>query len=195
MHTTIEALMGPDDWVMFCMYYIPSLVIAISTACVMSAGAWLARHFHKPIGCRTALCLAVVAVVCWPVYFASTSKMATILVSLNSEDARLAETVYEDDFKKEVSTVGKAVRLATDTHQAPNVRFYASCLIADLLATNSDADVTETLAMVKNAPTIEPQIIGGNSLTSEFMVPGHAPPRLFVGEIIRRRLGVLGRQE
>jgi len=63
-----------------------------------------------------------------------------------------------------------------------------------LLTTNSDASMAKTLEMVENAPTIQPQFIGGNSLTREFVDPGKMPPRLFVGQIIRRRLEVLRRQ-
>jgi len=187
--------MGPDDWLMYWLHYVPSLIVVVSTACAMLVGAWLARHYRKRIVYRTVLCLTVVSIVCWIVYFLSTSTMTCILVSLNSEDARLAESTYDDGLKKEVSTVNAAVRLVMDRHQAPNVRFYASCLIADMLATNSDASVAKVLEMVQDAPKIEPEFIGGNRLTSDFMVPGYAPPQLAVREIIQRRLDLLRRQK
>jgi hypothetical protein len=128
--------------------------------------------------------------VCWVVYFMATCELTYTLVLLGSESSQVAERTYVNRFKRQVNTLDGAVRLAVNRHQEPNVRFYASCLIADMLATN-DASVAAVFKRIENADLIETQFFDGNRLTDGFYVPGHAQVHLPVRDIVERRLHVL----
>jgi hypothetical protein len=110
------------------------------------------------------------------------------LILLDSESSEAAESAYVNRFRMQVKTVETAVRLATNKHQAPNVRFYASCLIADMVAAKDDTAVSMVLEEVEGAPVIETQFFGGNRLTEIFYVPGHLQVQLPVRDIVEKRL-------
>ena len=80
------------------------------------------------------------------------------------------------------------MRLAVGRHKPPNVRFYAACRVADILATNEEFMVRQILKQVDDAPIIETQFIGGNKLNATFYVPGRAQPHLSVRSVIEQRL-------
>lgn len=184
---------GPEDFLEFALRYLPSFAWSVLICAVtFIAGIFVVRrrpHFRR-VGSAT-VCLAAVPLVCWIVYFVSTSKLSYTLVSLGSESSHVAERTYLTSFKAQVTTVDSAVRLALSKHQEPNVRFYACCLIADMLETNSSAEVEGVLKRVENAGVIQTQLIGGNSLTEGFYVPGHAQVELPPREIIERRIRML----
>jgi hypothetical protein len=181
---------GPDDLVMFGIYYVPSLIIVIVTFVAILAAIVFVERF-RPQFARLAplgVCLLPVPFVIWVFYFVSTSDLTTTLILLDSESSGTAEKTYSNTFKAQVNTVDAAVRLAVNRHQAPNVRFYASCLIADMLVTNDDATVVKVTKEVEDAPVIETEFFGGNRLTKSFYIPGHVQPSLTVQEIVEQRL-------
>ena len=110
------------------------------------------------------------------------------LTLLDTESAGVAEIAYEERFKREVKTLDEAVRLAVNKHRAPNVRFYAACLVAERLFISDELVVTDTLKRVDVAPMIDAQFIGGNRLTARFYAQGRAQPHLTVRQVIEQRL-------
>jgi hypothetical protein len=181
---------GPDDLVMFGLHYMPSLILAV----VMSTAVVVAIYFAKRLSPKfdrlapLGTCLLAAPLVFWLIYVVATSSFTSTLILLDSESSKAAENTYDNSFKKQVVTVDAAVRLAVSKHQAPNVRFYASCLIADMLVTNDNTTVIKVLKKVENSPIIKTEFFDGNKLTDSFYIPGHAQPSLTVQEIVERRL-------
>jgi hypothetical protein len=184
---------GPEDLLEFGLYYLPSLVWSgLACAVTFITGVLIVRR--RPVRRRVGnvvVCLAAVPLVCWVVYFACTSELTYTLVSLGSESSQFAERTYFTRFKAQVTTLDPAVRLAVSRHQEPNVRFYACCLIADMLQTNNSAAAEAVLKRVENAGVIQTQFFGGNSLTEGLYVPGHAQVELPAREIVERRIRML----
>jgi hypothetical protein len=181
---------GPDDLVMLGLRYLPSLLSSIIVCAAILGIIGLARRRFPKFRHWPALSLCVLAtpLICWLIYLASTCKLAYTLTLLNSESSQVAERTYENRFRMEVGTLGAAVRIAVSKREAPNVRFYASCLVADMLAAKDGGVVAKTLANVDGAPMIETQFFGGNRLTDAFYVPGHMQPQLSVRTIVEKRL-------
>ena len=181
---------GPDDLIMSVIHYLPSLVFAVIASLIVIGAIVVIKRQWPKSNCRKnlGLCLVPIPMICWVIYFGSTLGFTETSILLNSESAQVAEKIYETRFKKQINTLDSAVCLAVDKRQAPNVRFYASCLIADMLATNDDTVVVKVSKTVENAPTIETQFIGGNELTDEFVIQGHVQPPLSVRGIIEKRL-------
>ena len=73
----------------------------------------------------------------------ATSELTYTLVLLGSESSQVAEHTYINRFKRQVNTLDAAVRLAISRHQEPNVRFYASCLVADKKGSVNENDFAE----------------------------------------------------
>ncbi|MBW8865166.1 MAG: hypothetical protein JF609_09650 [Verrucomicrobia bacterium] len=186
----ILSQIGPDDFVMVCLHYLPSLIGAIFV-CFTISSIFIFFAFKRPHKKAAVLAISVLAILpllLWMAYVISSRNLTTTLVLLDSEDAQTAERTYNKGFKTEVNTLENAVELAIDSHNPPNVRFYASCLIADMLSANTNLDQGVLFNKVGGAPIIETQFIGGNSLTDEFVTPGHQQARLSVRELIERRL-------
>jgi hypothetical protein len=184
---------GPEDLLEFGRYYLPSLLWSVLTcAVIFTAGVLLVRRRpeRRRVG-TVVVCSATLPLVCWAVYFACTSELTYTLVLLGSESSQVAERTYVGRFKVEVTTVDRAVRLAVSRHQEPNVRFYACCLIADMLQTNNSAGAEAVLKRVEDADVIQTQFFGGNTLTEGFYVPGHAQVGLPAREIVERRMRML----
>ncbi len=184
---------GPEDLVEFGLYYLPSLLWSVS-ACVVAfiAGVLVVRLRPGSRRLRTVMvCLAAASLVGWVVYFVTTSELSYTLVLLGSESSDVAERTYLTRFKAQVTTLDGAVRLAASRHHEPNVRFYACCLIADMLQTNSSAAAEAVLKRVENADVVQTQFFGRNRLTDGFYVPGHAQVDLPVREIVERRVRML----
>lgn len=177
-----------DDMVMFSFYYLPSLIFAVAA----SLGIWVTLFFAKCLRQQfdrwTASIVVPTPVICWLFYVAFTGHLTSTLILLDSESAQTAEKTYDYRFKSEVKTLDEAVRLAVNKHQTPSVRFYASCLIGDMLVSNSDVVVSNVLTKVRNAPVIDTDFFGGNRLTESFYTPGHAQAHLYPGEVIEQRL-------
>jgi hypothetical protein len=183
---------GPEDMVEFGRYYLPSLLCSLVACVAMFVLTVLAVRLRP--GCRSlkvlGVCLVPVPLICWILYFNATSELTYTLVLLGSESSQVAERTYVNRFKRQVNTLDSAVRLAVSRHQEPNVRFYASCLVADMLATNQTAAKT-VFKRVENADTIDTQFFDGNGLTDGFYVPGHAQVHLSVRDIVEQRLHLL----
>jgi hypothetical protein len=184
--------LGLDDLLMFAVYYLRSFVVAGLAMIVLLVASFFVRRLSSGHS-SSAMCLLWVSalpIVCWVVYFCLTCSFTKTLIILNSESDDAAEMAYERLFKRQVTTVDRAVDLAIDTGEAPNVRFYAACLVADLLTNASSNEVDRVLIRVENAPRIEPGFMGGNRLTDQFYIPGHVPPSLSVKTIVTTRLEV-----
>ncbi len=184
---------GPEDIVEFGIHYLPSLVLAI----LMSVAILVAVIFGNKLQPKFAqyrtlfLCLLPAPLVCWVIYFASTSELTFTLTMLGSESSQAEEHAYDNQFKMEVTTVDAAVHLAVARHQEPNVRFYASCLIADMLVTNDDAAVQKVLKKIDDAPIVDTEFFGANRLTGQFYIPGRSQVHLPVREIVEQRLRMI----
>ena len=63
-----------------------------------------------------------------------------------------------------------------------------SILIAEKSSKLGDSELEDLLKRTDNAPVIQTQFIGGNSLTAEFYFPGRSQPRISIREIVQRRL-------
>lgn len=187
---------GPEDLVALSMHYLMGLASACCVSAIIVAAVVLTgriSHRTVPVG-RTAL-LALAPLLFWGVYVAGTLGEQKTLVLLDSESDGVAELVYKRDFKHQVTTLDSAITLAVDRHQPPGVRFYASCLIADLSSTNDGKFVSNLLSRLDSAPEFETRFFGGNTMTAPFYTSGRAQPRLSVREIVSRRLQDLHRVE
>lgn len=184
---------GPEDILQLGIRYLPSLALSIT----LSVALWFAtKYLRRPRSESVSaglvrLFLACAPVICWFVYAFSTYQLSYTLVMLGSESSNAAQWAYENRFKQQVHTVRDAVRLATDTREEPNVRFYAACRIADMVSTNDDIAVNKVLQDLRNGAIITTQFFGGNSLTEGFYVPGHEQVELAPGDIVERRLRLL----
>ena len=181
---------GPEDLFEFGRYYLPSLIVAGATTVAILVALIFGRRFRAKSARHAVLtaCLVVAPLVCWTIYFAATAGLTSTLILLGSESSEVAERAYFNRFGKQVNSVDAAVRLAVNKHQESNVRFYASCLVADMLATNDDATAASVLKKVESAPIIETEFFGGNGLTEKFYIPGRAQVHLPVRDIIEQRL-------
>jgi hypothetical protein len=181
--------MGPEDLVALGLHYLPSLLLALVLAVgALTAIARTGRMITRPLPRWLRVFAPLVPIGVWIVYLTVTLKLTTTLTLLDSESAGVAELVYQRDLKPSGLTVKNALRLTRDHHLPPNVRFYAACFIADMMATNSDAEVEAVLQLADRAPAIDAQFIGSNSLTEDFHVPGRAQPHLSVRQVVERRL-------
>ncbi|HUE36009.1 MAG TPA: hypothetical protein VMO20_01360, partial [Candidatus Acidoferrum sp.] len=171
---------GPEDLLDLGLYYLPSLIVTIAISITIFWAVIFLKRPSSEFSNRLALAILSVLVVMffWSVYVVSTSRLAGTLVMLDSESSDTAEHIYDTQFRTDVSTVDEAARLAVNGHQAGSVRFYASCLIADMLVTNDDVTVKEVLNRLDGSPVIETEFFGGNSLTEPFYIPGHEQPEL-----------------
>ena len=178
---------GPDDLVMYGIYYLPSLITAIVT----SLALLVTFFFTKRVGLKSQRLrilhglLVPLPLICWVAYFVFTSDRVATLTLLDSESDHVAEKTYETKFKSSINTLNSAIDLAIGKRQPPNVRFYASCRIADLLVNSNEATTQGVLKQVEHASIIETQFFGGNRLTQDFYVPGHVQARVSVREIVR----------
>jgi len=182
---------GPDDLVMLTTRWLLGLFLSVVATIAILGLVVLARRRYPQFAYWRiiAVCLALAPLAWWIIHSASRARLDYTLTLLNSESSQVAEHTYYGQFMREVGTLDKAVHLAVDKREAPNVRFYASCLVADFLATNKDDSlVANTLSEVDAAPIIETQFFGGNGLTDKFYIPGHPQPRLTVRGIVKQRI-------
>jgi hypothetical protein len=179
-----------DDKVEFILRYLPSLVSAF-LACVVIViiFVFLKRKRVKHLNWKAALLSLLVPVLIWAVYFVLTAKWTLTLTLLNSENEQVAESAYVNLFAQEVD-LDKAVRLAVNVNpQEPNLRFYATCRIADILATNSNGLALESVKKsVENAPIIVTDFFGTNELNYTLYTPGRDQLHISVADLIEKRM-------
>jgi hypothetical protein len=184
---------GPEDIVTFVWYYVPSLLwCVLAVAGISASAAFLTRR--RPDLTRRRLILLRVAplpLVCWVIYFATTAQFSFTLALLSSESSHVAEHAYFARFKAQVTTLGRAIRLVTRKEPDTNIRFYACCLIADMIQTNDDAVVEGVLQKIQNSDLVKTGFFGGNRLTEGFYIPGRGQVELPPDEIVRRRIHML----
>jgi cell division protein FtsB len=189
MTDTLFSQIQPEDWGMFVLHYLPSLLVASVVA--MAGGVLIViakRKGESRPRNKIRLVLCVAPIMIWFAFFAVTAKWTLTVKALDSEFDGAAEYAYRNLLPEKVRSADDALRLAMDSHQIQNVRFYAACFAADLLATNDDTTVQIALKKVENAPIVTPGFFGTNAINFTFYVPGYAQPRLSVREVIMRRL-------
>lgn len=121
----------------------------------------------------------------WLMYFSTTFRDSYAITSLDDEDDKFAQAVYRSSFD---IGLDKAIKLAVDPDESGNVRFYASCRVADLLVTNDDHMKSAILDRVKDTPDFETGFFSTNQLTCGFFTPNYAEGPFTVSEIITKRL-------
>jgi hypothetical protein len=179
----------PEAMVEFAFRYFPSLGWTIAICFVIGVSIILAKRRKVIKWLRWWFVLLPIVV--WLTYFVSTAKWTFTLACLNSEDDRTAENVYWNSFTQEVD-LDQAVHLVAyeNPHEPnPNLRFYAACRIADILATNNDQSVIEdTLKEIENAPTIQTGFFGTNGLNYKLYIPGREQLHISARSLIEQRI-------
>ena len=184
---------GPDDLLALgSRYFLPLALTAICTAVFLLAAYYREKWLsHWGRWRAFSFCGAVAPAIVLLGYFLWTCGWAYTLVLLNSESSSVAERIYEGRFRSQARTMDAAVGLASSRCEAPNVRFYAACLIAEMLVTNDEQAVQRVLRKLEAAPEVETQFFGGNRLTEGFYTPGRVQPRLSVRAIVERRMQII----
>ena len=173
-----------DEWWALAVYYCGSLICcALFTGLLVIIFAFIAKERRKQLSVLT-YCVFVVPLVIWVIYFRDTAKQAFAITSFDSENNIYAEFVYNTYFDTDLE---QTVQLVNDKSQSGNVRFYASCRIADILATNG-ASKTDVLQGIANIAGFRTGFGGTNDLTCGFFTPNYAEGPFTVREIIERRL-------
>jgi hypothetical protein len=175
-----------DEWCALFIYYLPSLTCWAFGTTVILALLCLGRRFTR-YRLNSAMIWGVIAVsiVSWLTYFVVTARTAFAITLLDTEDDKLAEAAYRNLFDVSLT---RAVSLAINEHLEGNVRFYASCRIADLLSSADEHTKSSVLDRVANSPPFQTDFFRTNQLTCGFFVPGYAEGPFNVSEIIVRRL-------
>jgi hypothetical protein len=172
-------------------YYLPSLACCTLVALAALISGVLISKWHrtsKHVARKISYLVAGVALVIWLVYFATTLRSAYAITSLDTEDDRRAERVYMTIFDIDLKD---AIKIAVDQGVSGNVRFYASCRIADLVASNSDYPKLELLKSITNAPPFETGFFGTNRLTADVFRPNYQEGPFTVAGVIAKRLSML----
>jgi hypothetical protein len=153
---------GPDDLVELAFYYLPGLIFAVVLSITIFAMGLFAKRLQAKLNLSMTkrVLFAFMPLVCWIFYCTLTFNFAVTLVSLNSESAGLAEHTYQTTFKEQVNTLDKALALAVNKRQPGDVRFYASCLLAEMLTNCSDAKISAVLQEVDGAREIDTEFLG-----------------------------------
>lgn len=149
--------------------------------------AWISKGRDKRVS-SLAYFIPIVPVIIWCTYAVDTAREAFAITSLDSENNIYAEAVYETSFDTDLE---ETIRLASDKNQTGNVRFYAGCRIADILATNRMAYGT-VLERVAGIPGFRTGFGGTNHLTCGFFTPNYTEGPFTVREIVDRRLWLKG---
>jgi hypothetical protein len=144
------------------------------------------KNEKYPTHRRKVFSFHLVATLCWLLFFISTAKWTYVEYSLDAEDPHTAQIAYENLFQ--ISDVADGVALAYDSHQIGTVRFYAACKVADILATNDEPVVANTLARIDETKLISAFFYGTNALNQMFFVSGMPTGPHSVKEIIQKRL-------
>ena len=122
----------------------------------------------------------------------STASQKMTLALLGSESSEAAEFAYQKSFNvnlhQAINLAVSKVGWEVEETSGQNVRFYAACRIADILA-SSNQDFRNTIfGEVQNAPIVMAGFFGTNSINGNFFIPNRTQPELPVADIIRLRL-------
>lgn len=173
--------MGLDDWFGFALRYWQSFVLLFLSTGIAAFLALRTRRRNFRLLIVLSPMVATVAVCA--LHLAFTAKQNITLTLLGAEDDSAAEQAYRT-FATKIE-LDEAIQLARATDEDANVRFYAACAAADILATRDPWTLTEILRRVSNAPPLEPRFFSTNTVNASFYSPGS---RFAVSEVIERRL-------
>ncbi|HTR40656.1 MAG TPA: hypothetical protein VMH87_03495 [Pseudomonadales bacterium] len=176
------------DVLIFAFYYLPSLIVAFFAILIPTAFFAI----RKSLNWNYVFILTVSAICCWGIYSISMASQYMTLALLGSESSEAAEFAYQKSFKPNLH---QAINLAVSSPgweveetSGQNVRFYAACRIADILASSNPDFQNTTLEKVQNASIVTAGFFGTNSINGNFFVPNRTQPELSVADIIRIRL-------
>jgi hypothetical protein len=183
------------DIIAFAGYYISSLILAFLAVLISS----IVFKRSGVLSWEKIIILNLFIISCWGIYAVSTATEKMTLALLGSESDDAAEFAYQKSFdlnlhqaiKLAVSNVG----MWEEETGGQNVRFYAACRVADLLASSNGDFQNTILSQVQAAPIVTPGFFGTNSITCSFYIPCHTQPVQPVAEIIRHRLLELGKYQ
>jgi hypothetical protein len=122
-------------------------------------------------------------------YSAFTIKWTLTRTLLDSENDDVAEFAYHNLFNCDFD---KSINVAANGGEADNIRFYAACHVADLLAHMDEQTRSAALMRTEAAPLIKPQFFFTNTITYRFINPGYQEGPFYVSDIVKRRLVYLG---
>jgi hypothetical protein len=175
-----------DVWVNFALYYLYRIGLWGTLGTVLfCAPLLMALRRTRPLK-RSLILVAVMPGLACCVYLLATARWTLTVLSLDAEDPRTEEYAYRVLFK--VNDLQRAVHLAIDGSQWDNVRFYAACRVAQILASNTGLSRHDTLAGLDAAAPIKPTFFGTNSITCHFFIPGFSYGPFTVREIVEQQL-------
>jgi hypothetical protein len=172
-----------DEWWDLGVYYRGCLICCAVLAGLLTISAvFIAKHNNRFSNIKYYVFVVPLAI--WVIYFCNTAKEAFAVTSLDSENNIYAEVVYNSCFDIDLE---QTIQLAIDKRQSGNVRFYASCRVADILATNGTLKVG-VFERIADTPAFRTGFGGTNDLTCGFFTPNYAEGPFTVREIIAKRL-------
>jgi len=179
----------PDElWALGAYYFVSFISSMMIIGVMIFLFRQLRRRSGKALSAGFGVFLILLPIPVWLVYVITTIGDAYAVTSLDTEDDSVAERVYYSNFNVDLKS---AIKLAVNGKQSGNVRFYASCRIADLLATNSEAMKAFALEKIASAPRFQTGFFNTNGLTCGFFVPNYAEGPFAVEEIVEKRLSKL----
>lgn len=182
------------DLIAFASFYIPSLLMALCVFIILSVILLVRGKLNQ----KSIRILAVSIICCWGIYFLSKASQYMTLALLGSESAEAAEFAYQTSFHinlhQAIALATSPTKIGEENVGVQNVRFYAACRIADILALSNQDFQNIVLEQVQSAPIVTPGFIGTNSINCTFYIDDRAQPELQVTEIIQRRFLVLGKR-
>jgi hypothetical protein len=179
------------EWWALGIYYCPSMACCLLLAAVMGFLPFIVKgKLSEAASVSFHIGLAAIPFLGWTWYLVASAHYAFLVTSLDTEDDISAERIYRTYFDLDLDRV---VKIAADNSEAGNVRFYASCRIADLIATNRARLRRSILEKTSSASPFKTGFFRTNSLTSGFITPGYQEGPFTVNGIVERRLRLLSR--
>ncbi len=181
-----------DEIWAFAACYFPSLAVCVAAVLAVWLLPNFARRKHRETRRRAyqtrCYLLMLFPAIIWCAYFITTARDTFVITSLDSEDDSVAAGVYKALFDLNLNDV---IKLATDKRQSGNVRFYASCRVADLLVAEGNDTRAGIYQRIKDAPSFRTSFFGTNQLTCGFFTPGYAEGPFTVSGIVAKRLRII----
>ncbi len=184
MTLLIFSRIGYDVWVNCALFYVRSSGLLFVGTLVLAGILLLSVRKCEKRRCLFLL-IVVAFIVGWASYFLTTAGWTITKLSLDAEDARTAEYAYRNLFTSR--NLHGVLRLATDESQFSNVRFYAACRAAEILATYPESTRSLVLTRLKDSAPIRPIFFGTNDINYTFFTPGLSYGPFSVREVIEHR--------
>ena len=157
---------GWDDWLAFAMRCATELIKHVYVLVVILVLVALLCAIFKPKGKPKRYLFGVTLSLLITIligYFSLAAHRIFILTLLGSEDDALAESAYRSFSQHAQQPV--LVKIVNDRREDDNVRFYASCALADKAATNKESE-NVMRQDIRNAPDIHPRFFNQNAINA-----------------------------